>query len=73
MTLVSRRGELCVCRHTGEVSENGRGSGSGERPLGSCRGRGGSGSVGVPLQLCSSRQHGAVIRPGNPTCVCMLL
>lgn len=50
MTLVSRRGQLCVCRLTGEVTGNVKGSGSGERRLGFYRERGGLGSVGAPLR-----------------------
>lgn len=73
MTLLSRRGQLCVCRHTGEATGSARGSGCGGRLPWCCRGPGDYGSIGAAQQPWLFRQPGAVIEPEKPTCVCTAL
>lgn len=73
MTLMSSRGQLCVCRHTGEVIGSVRGSGCGGRLLWCYKGHGDYGSIGGAQQLWLFRQPGAVIEPEKPTCVCITL
>lgn len=72
MTLRSRRGQLFVCRLTGEVTGSVRSSGCGGKLLWCCKGHGGCGCTGAAQQLWLSRRPGAVIKPEKSTCVCML-